>query len=140
MRFFTSDRGYIGMAHPQASPGDKSCVLLGCGMPIALRKCERSYKVIGEAYLHDFQFDEVLNVQTYCPMLLLIILISEILLLVFINNKYKICLFHFFFLFLYFRPILEMLPKPSHTNPSSARNQTVSAASRAVVLPCSNFH
>lgn len=65
MRLFVSDRGYLGMAHQQTRPGDNFCVLSDCRMPVVLRKCEGGYKVVGEAYLHDFTFDKILNAQEF---------------------------------------------------------------------------
>jgi hypothetical protein len=52
MRLVTSQQGFIGVAHPHAQPGDKICTILGCALPVILRKQGDTFRVIGEAYLY----------------------------------------------------------------------------------------
>lgn len=54
MRLATTKAGRIGMLHPQAKRGDVICTLLGCNIPIILRKdgLKGPYNIVGEAYLH----------------------------------------------------------------------------------------
>ena len=51
--FFTSEKGYMGLAPPSTRPGDLICVLLGGRTPYILRPDKkRHYRLIGECYLH----------------------------------------------------------------------------------------
>lgn len=54
MRLMTTQKGKVGMAHPQAEDGDVICILLGCAMPCILRKnsTRNVYHVVGEAYMY----------------------------------------------------------------------------------------
>ena len=54
MRLASTKAGRVGMLHPQAKRGDVICTLLGCQMPIVLRRSglEGPYNIVGEAYLH----------------------------------------------------------------------------------------
>ena len=56
-RFFTTDRGGVGLAPRQAKEGDSICILFGCSVPVLLRRHEVEegpyYQLIGEAYLHE---------------------------------------------------------------------------------------
>lgn len=52
MRLIVTSQGWVGMAHPQAQPGDLICTVLGCAMPLILRKSTHGYQVVGEGYLH----------------------------------------------------------------------------------------
>ena len=46
--FFTS-KGLLGLGPEEARPGDVVAVLLGCSVPMLLRKIENHYEVLGEA-------------------------------------------------------------------------------------------
>ncbi len=46
--FFTS-KGLLGLGPAEARPGDVVAVLLGCSVPMLLRKIENHYEVLGEA-------------------------------------------------------------------------------------------
>lgn len=61
-RFAIFDGGYIGIVPNQARVGDIVAVLLGCTMPLVLRRNQGSvYLVIGECYIHDAMDGEVLR-------------------------------------------------------------------------------
>ena len=62
-RLITTNEGYIGMAPCRAQKGDQICVLLGCSIPMILRKREGDslYEVIGECYLQGFMNGEVMK-------------------------------------------------------------------------------
>ncbi|KAH7177129.1 heterokaryon incompatibility protein-domain-containing protein, partial [Dactylonectria macrodidyma] len=52
--------GHLGMAPATASGGDVICVLLGCSVPVVLRKHESDvYEVCGEAYVQGYMNGEV---------------------------------------------------------------------------------
>ena len=55
-RLIVTSMGHIGMAPSRARKGDIICVLLGCSIPVCLRKREAdaSYEFIGEFYVHGF--------------------------------------------------------------------------------------
>jgi hypothetical protein len=53
-RLFLSTSGFIGLAPWDAKEGDFVCVLLGCRFPVVLRREERNYVLIGEAYIDGF--------------------------------------------------------------------------------------
>ena len=57
MTLATTKKGRVAMVHPQTRRGDAIYTLLGCDMPVVLREndktTERSYYVVGEAYMHD---------------------------------------------------------------------------------------
>jgi hypothetical protein len=66
-RLVTTNEGHIGMTPYRAKKGDLICVLLGCSIPVVLRKREQewsegfigeSYEFIGECYLHGFMNGE----------------------------------------------------------------------------------
>jgi hypothetical protein len=56
-----TSQGHIGMAPCRARKGDSICVLLGCSIPVVLRKRndDPSYEFIGEIYLHGFMDGEI---------------------------------------------------------------------------------
>ncbi|KAH6663473.1 heterokaryon incompatibility protein-domain-containing protein [Halenospora varia] len=57
-RILVTDKGYIGMAHPQARLGDKVCLIMGCGVPLILREDANGFRIIGEAYVHGIMHGE----------------------------------------------------------------------------------
>ena len=51
--FVQTREGYIGLAPPNAQPGDQVCILLGSGIPMLLRPTLNSqHQVIGSCYVH----------------------------------------------------------------------------------------
>ena len=51
--FIITNKGYIGIAPKATKPGDRVCVLLGCQMPLLLRKTSGlQFQVVGECYIH----------------------------------------------------------------------------------------
>jgi hypothetical protein len=62
-RLMTTNRGLIGMAPCRVEKGDQICVLLGCSIPMILRKRtgREFYEVIGECYLHGYMNGEIMK-------------------------------------------------------------------------------
>jgi hypothetical protein len=61
-RFAIFDGGHIGIVPKQARVGDTVAVLLGCTMPLVLRRTKGSVcSVIGECYVHGAMDGEVLQ-------------------------------------------------------------------------------
>lgn len=62
-RLITTNQGHIGMVPCRVQKGDQIWVLLGCSIPLVLKKCEgkQTYQVIGECYLHGYMTGEVLE-------------------------------------------------------------------------------
>lgn len=61
-RFAIFDGGHIGIVPKQATVGDTAAVLLGCTMPLVLRRNQGSAcVVIGECYIHGAMDGEVLQ-------------------------------------------------------------------------------
>lgn len=59
-RLITSDQGHLGMAPRQAMKGDVVAVLVGCSVPVVLRKSAgmEEYEVVGEAFMPGFMRGE----------------------------------------------------------------------------------
>lgn len=59
-RLITSDQGHLGMAPRQAMNGDVVAVLIGCSVPVVLRKSGdiHEYEVVGEAFMPEFMKGE----------------------------------------------------------------------------------
>ncbi|KAJ4353554.1 uncharacterized protein N0V89_005284 [Didymosphaeria variabile] len=53
-RFFITQTGFLGLGPDPAEPGDEVYIIQGASTPFVLRPTEdsRSYKIIGEAYVH----------------------------------------------------------------------------------------
>lgn len=52
-RLLMTEQGYIGMAPTEARKGDRVCLLLGCRVPVLLRKCEEGgYELVEDVYAH----------------------------------------------------------------------------------------
>lgn len=51
-RLITTMDGYVGHAPKEVERGDAVFVLLGCKMPVVLRKVDGKYRLIGECYVH----------------------------------------------------------------------------------------
>ncbi|KAM0800502.1 heterokaryon incompatibility protein-domain-containing protein, partial [Usnea florida] len=58
--FFTS-KGLLGLGPEEARPTDVVAVLLGCSVPMLLRKVESRYQVLGEAYVHGIMEGEAME-------------------------------------------------------------------------------
>lgn len=61
-RLITTDQGHLGMAPRQAMKGDVVAVLIGCSVPVVLRKSAaiEDYEVVGEAFMPEFMRGEAL--------------------------------------------------------------------------------
>ncbi|KAH8648784.1 heterokaryon incompatibility protein-domain-containing protein [Tricladium varicosporioides] len=59
-RILVTEKGYIGMVHPQARPGDKVCLIMGCGVPLILREDVNGFRLVGEAYVHGIMHGEAM--------------------------------------------------------------------------------
>lgn len=59
----TTTKGYFGLARLGVERGDSVCVLLGCSVPVILRKNAdgQSYRFIGESYIHGVMDGEVMD-------------------------------------------------------------------------------
>jgi hypothetical protein len=51
-KFCTTSNGYMGWVPSAVQAGDVFCLFEDCRLPFVLRRCEKGYKLIGEAYLH----------------------------------------------------------------------------------------
>lgn len=60
-RLFTSTVGLIGLAPPDAVPGDKIVLLQGGRVPVILRPNGGNYRFIGEAYVHGAMYGEMMD-------------------------------------------------------------------------------
>ena len=65
-RLVTTERGYVGMALETVEKSDSVAVLLGCSMPVVLRKVEGGpehvrWKVVGECYVHGIMDGEAME-------------------------------------------------------------------------------
>ena len=65
-KLITTEGGYVGLALETVEQGDAMAVLLGCSMPIVLRKVEGEdgdvrWRVIGECYVHGFMHGEAME-------------------------------------------------------------------------------
>ena len=69
--FFTTQRGYMGLAPYGVKPGDEVSVMLGCDIPLMLRRQSHGlngpeFHLLGECFLHGIMFGEVMRDQ-YLP-------------------------------------------------------------------------
>jgi hypothetical protein len=60
-RLVGTENGRVGLAAAAAQKGDKIAVLMGCGMPILLRRERDGWTVVGECYLYGIMEGEVAN-------------------------------------------------------------------------------
>ncbi|KAE8443757.1 hypothetical protein EG329_001437 [Mollisiaceae sp. DMI_Dod_QoI] len=56
-----SSKGYIGLTPPRALSGDRICIILGCSLPVILRKVDNGYRLIGDSYVHGIMQGEVMR-------------------------------------------------------------------------------
>jgi hypothetical protein len=59
--FFVTADGYMGLSPLFAERGDLICVLLGCSVPMIIRKCGTNYVVVGDAYVYGMMEGEVMK-------------------------------------------------------------------------------
>jgi hypothetical protein len=63
-RICKSETRYLpGLVPDTAQNGDIICILVGCALPLVLRKVEDHFIVIGESYIHGFMCGEILNME-----------------------------------------------------------------------------
>lgn len=60
-RLVVCEKGFLGMAASRARKGDLVVVLLGCSIPLVLRKHGEDFELIGECYLDGFMDGECLE-------------------------------------------------------------------------------
>jgi len=60
-RLYFTRRGYMGVAPLKARKGDLVCVLLGCNVPLIIRREEDHYLVIGGSYIYGMMNREVIQ-------------------------------------------------------------------------------
>jgi Heterokaryon incompatibility protein (HET) len=60
-RFLTTRRGYVGIGPGYAERYDKICILFGCKVPVVLRPQGRSYRLVGECYIHGVMQGEAMK-------------------------------------------------------------------------------
>lgn len=62
-RLITTEKGHLGMAPRQAVKGDVVAALIGCSVPVILRKSAgaEEYEVVGEAFMPGFMNGEALG-------------------------------------------------------------------------------
>ena len=51
LSLFRTQKGYIGVTHPNAQPGDKVAVLLGASVPLVLREYAEGHLLIGQRFV-----------------------------------------------------------------------------------------
>jgi hypothetical protein len=59
-RMFISSSGLVGLAPWNAAEGDVVCVLLGCKLPVVLRRNGQGWVLIGEAFVEAFMDGEAM--------------------------------------------------------------------------------
>jgi hypothetical protein len=58
---FKMDNGYMGVGPPRIEGGDVVVVLVGCKVPVLLRKAEDHYVLIGECFVQGLMDGEVID-------------------------------------------------------------------------------
>jgi hypothetical protein len=59
---FVSEKGYVGLLTTNAEPGDEVWILLGCNIPLLLRKHDDGKRtLIGECYVHGIMYGEAVK-------------------------------------------------------------------------------
>ena len=59
--FFVTGEGYMGLAPRFAEKGDLICVLLGCSVPVVIRKMGTRYVVLGDTYVYGMMHGEMME-------------------------------------------------------------------------------
>ena len=69
--FFTSPKGYIGLADPCSRYSDSIAIVLGCPLPLVIRKIGdcNTYKLVGEAYVQGFMNGEAIQMMVDSKMI-----------------------------------------------------------------------
>ena len=62
-RFFTTQRGFIGLAPSRTVRGDLVCVLKGATVPFILREADKGYILVGESYCHGIMYGEAMQMR-----------------------------------------------------------------------------
>lgn len=61
-RFCVTNGGLCGMVPERAEPGDAICVILGCAVPLVLkRRGHGRFELVGECYIHGLMDGEALD-------------------------------------------------------------------------------
>ena len=60
-KFFTTEKGFIGLGPRSMRRGDSVCILSGGAVPFILRKVQDHYKLIGESYVHGIMEGEAIR-------------------------------------------------------------------------------
>jgi hypothetical protein len=60
-RFFRSEAGRLGWGPDQMRKGDVVCVVNGMDVPLVLRRLEKGFEVIGDAYVHGIMEGEIMD-------------------------------------------------------------------------------
>ena len=56
------DSGFIGIVPSDSKEGDAACILIGCSLPLVLRKSNSSYhELLGESYFHGVTEGELMG-------------------------------------------------------------------------------
>lgn len=59
--FFVTQKNYLGLAPPQAEPGDVIAILFGSNVPFVLRRQGNAFKLIGETHVQGIMNGEVIE-------------------------------------------------------------------------------
>jgi hypothetical protein len=59
--FFMTSKGYMGLGPRYTQKGDKICVLLGCSVPIVIRKAATNFLVVGDTYVYGMMQGEMMD-------------------------------------------------------------------------------
>lgn len=59
--FFTTRSGYMGLGPPYARKGDQICVVLGCSVPLVIRKDSENFLLVGDSYVYGIMQGEVMD-------------------------------------------------------------------------------
>ena len=64
-RFFTTTKGFMGLAPDIAQVGDKVCLISGCCTPFIIRADGQNYALVGESYVHGVMDGELMSDITF---------------------------------------------------------------------------
>ena len=64
-RFFTTPKGFMGLAPDIAQVGDKICLISGCCTPFVIRPNGPNYCLVGESYVHGVMDGELMSDITF---------------------------------------------------------------------------
>ncbi|OPB46547.1 hypothetical protein A0O28_0066680 [Trichoderma guizhouense] len=60
-RLFVTSNGHFCIGPSKTQVGDIVSVIVGCNLPIVIRPSGSCFKVVGEAYVHNYMAGEVLK-------------------------------------------------------------------------------